>query len=286
MVTRDEATAIARAEVDRLPGTIQCVLVEKATEEIDIGWVFFYTSARYIETGDFRDVPIGGGPLFVDRRDGSLHHCYSGEPWEDAIERYRATGRTLPKLGYSGGFSIVAGKVAFDRPLQQPVGSEQPELKRLREEADRYCRLVESAEEWEPQPFIAALAESLAGLISASWQITEMFGTGYLPDPPSREEWKARFAAIERAFGDAWDGYYWTVDPTLPLSESVPKPSYVPVADDLADIWRDLKPCQLALEEGLPAHNVASYWYSAFQIHWGRHATEALRAIQARLAEL
>jgi hypothetical protein len=31
----------------------------------------------------------------------------------------------------------------------------------LREEADRYRRLVESAEEWEPEPFIAALAESL-----------------------------------------------------------------------------------------------------------------------------
>jgi hypothetical protein len=83
---------------------------EKATEEVDIGWVFFWTSARYIETGDSRDMLVGDRPLFVDRRDGSLHHCYSGEPWEDGIERYRATGRTPPELGYGGGFSIVGGQ--------------------------------------------------------------------------------------------------------------------------------------------------------------------------------
>jgi len=94
-VSHSDAVALASAEVERM-GNGNFVLVESHEHEVDVGWVFSYQSARYIETGSVSDALAGNGPLLVDRRDGSVHHCWSGESWEDAVERYRTTGRTLP----------------------------------------------------------------------------------------------------------------------------------------------------------------------------------------------
>jgi hypothetical protein len=57
------------------------------------------------------------------------------------------------------------------------------------------------------------------------------------------------------------------------------------VSDDLADIWLDLKHGLLALDDGAPPDDVTWEWRFGFYAHWGRHATEALRALHARLAE-
>jgi hypothetical protein len=95
LVSLDQAAAVAAAEVQRI-GAGAFAVVEQSTVEIDIGWVFFYQSRRYLESGAFDDQLAGNGPLFVHRRDGSLHHCWSGETWEEAIKRYRDTGRALP----------------------------------------------------------------------------------------------------------------------------------------------------------------------------------------------
>ena len=67
------------------------LLSEKA-EEFDVGWVFYYQSARYIETGDFRDSVVGNAPLFVSRSDG--FHCFVGyhRPLEESLAAYRACG--------------------------------------------------------------------------------------------------------------------------------------------------------------------------------------------------
>ena len=94
-ISREDATAIARVEVERL-GRGAFALLDSATAEVDVGWVFFFQSARNVETGNERDALAGNGPMLVDRRDGSLHHCWSGEPWDAAVDRYRETGRTLP----------------------------------------------------------------------------------------------------------------------------------------------------------------------------------------------
>jgi len=38
------------------------------TEEYDFGWVFFYNSAKYIETGDYREALVGNAPLIFNKK--------------------------------------------------------------------------------------------------------------------------------------------------------------------------------------------------------------------------
>jgi hypothetical protein len=52
------------------------------------------------------------------------------------------------------------------------------------------------------------------------------------------------------------------------------------LADDLADIWRDVKSGLLLYRSENPA--AASWeWRFHFKAHWGRHATGAMHALQA-----
>lgn len=55
------------------------------------------------------------------------------------------------------------------------------------------------------------------------------------------------------------------------------------LADDLADIYFDMKGGLLALEAGAPAEDVLFEWRLGFQTHWGLHIVDALRAIHYRL---
>lgn len=52
------------------------------------------------------------------------------------------------------------------------------------------------------------------------------------------------------------------------------------LADDLADVYRDLKP-GLVLYEGGHIDEAVWHWNFHFNIHWGRHAAEALYAMHA-----
>jgi hypothetical protein len=52
---------------------LHLIIVEPETEEHDFGWVFYWTSREYIETGEVRYALGGNAPLIVDRRDGGIH---------------------------------------------------------------------------------------------------------------------------------------------------------------------------------------------------------------------
>ncbi len=56
------------------------------------------------------------------------------------------------------------------------------------------------------------------------------------------------------------------------------------LADDLTDIYRNLRDGLKYFDEGDPDEAVWQ-WKFSFGIHWGRHATSALRAIYCRLAK-
>ena len=67
------------------------VLIDEATREESFGWVFFYQSKKYLETGDFRHALAGNAPLIITRT-GELHVTGTAEPLERYLERFRATG--------------------------------------------------------------------------------------------------------------------------------------------------------------------------------------------------
>lgn len=151
----------------------------------------------------------------------------------------------------------------------------------MREEAERYCSLIERADTHTREQFAVMLAESLAGLLSAASQLPLVLPTDVdMPDGPPREQWAQRFAAVDRVLGE-WSGY-WT---TAPLGHDAEEPMMLPLGDDLTAIWSDLKRGLFALEGGAQPDDVTWEWRFAFYTHWGRHATEALRAIHARLAD-
>lgn len=94
-----EAQELATREVERVGaewGLDDLVLIPDMTEEVAEGWVFFWDSEKHLTTGDARDALGGGGPILIDRRDGSLAMVWSGESWETALARYRAGGSIQP----------------------------------------------------------------------------------------------------------------------------------------------------------------------------------------------
>lgn len=152
----------------------------------------------------------------------------------------------------------------------------------MRQEAERYCALIEQAESWERQAFVIALAGSLAELLSAASHLPDIEPTdSELPGSPAQQQWSERFAAVQLKLGDRGD--YWT---TLAAhGNDASEVVLLPLADDLVDIWRDLKRGLLALEGGVPPSDVTWEWRFGFYTHWGRHATEALRAVHALVAD-
>jgi hypothetical protein len=152
----------------------------------------------------------------------------------------------------------------------------------MRPEAERYCSLVERAASFEREELVAELAASLAALLSAAARLPDVTPTDTdLADRPSQEQWSERFAEVQQTLGE-WEGYWTTL---APYGEEAEDAVMLPLADDLVDIWRDLKQGLLALEDGAAPEDVVWEWRFGFYSHWGRHATEALRALHARLAE-
>jgi hypothetical protein len=68
---------------------MELVILDQHTIESDFGWVVFWNSRQYAETGDFMYALAGNGPLIVDRGDGSIHEIPSAQPIEAALARYR-----------------------------------------------------------------------------------------------------------------------------------------------------------------------------------------------------
>ena len=152
----------------------------------------------------------------------------------------------------------------------------------MRDEVERYCSLIEGSDSFKRNEFAAALAESLAGMLAAAQHLPAVSPTANeLEHRPSPEEARGRFAAVERVLGE-W-AHYWTTVATH--GDDAEVPVMLTLGDDLADIWLDLKPGLAGLQAGAPVGDVIWDWRFTFYTHWGRHATEALRALHARLAD-
>ncbi len=63
------------------------LILESATIEKPYGWVFFYNSRRYIETGDMVHALIGQGPVIVVATTGEIIELGSAIPAAAAISQ-------------------------------------------------------------------------------------------------------------------------------------------------------------------------------------------------------
>lgn len=71
MLTLEEAKVLALRELPKLAGERELAFHDNAICK-RYGWVLFYNSRRYIETGDFLDSLFGNGPVVV-MHDGGVH---------------------------------------------------------------------------------------------------------------------------------------------------------------------------------------------------------------------
>ena len=89
--TTEEARGLAEKFLadPSVSSSIELVILDEQTIETDFGWVFFWTSKEYHETGDFLYAIAGNAPLIVDRRDGSVHATSTADPVEKIVADYR-----------------------------------------------------------------------------------------------------------------------------------------------------------------------------------------------------
>ena len=87
MITQQKAEQLVYEKINRpdtsWPDKPEMILTR--TDERESGWVIYWTSRPYHETGDFRYAIAGNGPYLVCRQDGALFHTGTQPSIEDRI---------------------------------------------------------------------------------------------------------------------------------------------------------------------------------------------------------
>jgi hypothetical protein len=89
MWTYQKALSVIRAYVAAATDGVAVVL-EDETIDRPYGWVFFYQSREYVETGDARKVLFGNAPLIFNRASGEVRVTGTALPIEDHLRQYEA----------------------------------------------------------------------------------------------------------------------------------------------------------------------------------------------------
>jgi len=94
MLSLADARKIAEAYLKSIEPEVglELVLLDEATMEQSFGWLFFYNSRSFVETGNFSDCLAGNAPLIVSRADGAIHVTGTAFPIEHYISNFLATG--------------------------------------------------------------------------------------------------------------------------------------------------------------------------------------------------
>jgi len=92
-LTTEQAKEVAQYAIAKA-GWEGCdaVVVDKYTQEFDVGWVFYYQSARFLETGEFDFSLVGNSPIFVSRVGGYSTFISYHRPIVESIEAFRVCG--------------------------------------------------------------------------------------------------------------------------------------------------------------------------------------------------
>jgi hypothetical protein len=89
-MTRSEARQIALGFVkdQQARSGIELSLLDEHTIERDFGWVFFYGSKKFVETGDIQYLIAGNAPIVITRTDGRIHETGTAYPIEHYLRKF------------------------------------------------------------------------------------------------------------------------------------------------------------------------------------------------------
>jgi hypothetical protein len=87
------ARGLARHQVATLAvdSGLDLVLRPELTATTDVGWVFFYESKRFLDTGAPDDRLMGNAPLLVTHA-GAVHLLGTERPVEEYLDDFRRSG--------------------------------------------------------------------------------------------------------------------------------------------------------------------------------------------------
>lgn len=95
MMTLEEARQRVGSHLgqpDCLPPGDEWVVIDKATVEKPWGWVFFYTSKRWQDTGEIQYAVAGNAPLIVERKEGHILPTGTAHAIEHYMANYERCG--------------------------------------------------------------------------------------------------------------------------------------------------------------------------------------------------
>lgn len=75
MINKEEARRLVVQHpggINELPDDDGWIVLDDATIEKSWGWVFFYTSRKWHETGEFKYAVAGNAPILVEREGGRI----------------------------------------------------------------------------------------------------------------------------------------------------------------------------------------------------------------------
>jgi hypothetical protein len=161
---------------------------------------------------------------------------------------------------------------------------EHPDAVAFKIAAERYCALFES-EPADADQWAEAVLSALAQVYAAAHRLPGFGLSEDAPDIPdsldvTTAEWRSVFGVVSRALGPQ-EAYWAYFDPSEP-QDSDERPIFHSLADDLADIYRDIKPGLRAWETGDDRYleTIVFDWKTPlFGSHWGLHAVSAMRAL-------
>jgi hypothetical protein len=153
--------------------------------------------------------------------------------------------------------------------------------------ARKYCDIVDSSSNLEKPELLTRIYDVLPTLIDAAIHLPE---AGTLVDVADDEQNEGsvdahrtlsidadarhkRYRSLQEKLGEA--DSYRVVFNAAKDSEAI----YASLADDIADIYRDLKEGLVLMENNAALQNALWEWRFGFDSHWGHHAMSALKTI-------
>lgn len=147
------------------------------------------------------------------------------------------------------------------------------------EAAREYCALIEHARPTDPV-WLEQMFRLLPRLHAAITVARPMRGESQLPVHIDIDERFELFSRLREALGER-DGYWMEFDNGNAIH---PQHMSGSLADDLADIYYDLKPGLEQLAQ-MPPERVLRFWRRSYELHWGQHLVDAERHLYALKAQ-
>ena len=99
MINLKSAIAIAEEYLSN-DASYNLVLLHDNTIEFELGWVFFYQTKEYAETGDYLQMADDNAPIIVNKNDGSIHITGTAYRIERYIREYVANNQGREKFDF------------------------------------------------------------------------------------------------------------------------------------------------------------------------------------------